>query len=271
MQIRLLKTHSEYLEVEALEQAVWQFKPREIIPINELITAQNNGGLVFGAFEKGKMIGFCFGIVGYKDGKVYHTSRMLGVLPNYQNKDIGYRLKLFQRDFVLKQGLDLIKWTFDPLQSRNAYFNIEKLGVIIRQYVVNLYGESTSQFNKGLQTDRFSPEWWIKTKWVRKKLKGIKSLINLTDIEYAVKTNFTKKWLLYPKDYSLDLKNKMVAVEIPEDIDELKAKDIKLAQEWRSVTRKVFLHYFKQNYTIVSFHRKENRSFYILEKNFKLV
>src|SRR5688572_9449358 len=97
---------------------------------------------------------------------------MTGVLPPYQNSGVGYRLKLAQRQLVLAQGLDLVRWTFDPLQSRNARFNIEKLGVVIDEYLVNVYGASGSRFNAGLETDRFVPKWWIKSKRVRDHLAG---------------------------------------------------------------------------------------------------
>src|SRR6185503_10872866 len=172
MQIRKLATPQEYLEAEEVQRTVWHFPDREIVALNELVVLQKNGGHVFGAFDRGKMIAFCFGSPGYLDGKAYHYSRMLGVMPGYQDSGLGYTLKLKQRDYVLEQGLDLVTWTFDPLQSRNAYLNIEKLGCVISKYTVNLYPESNSQFNAGMESDRFSPEWWVASRRVKDRIAG---------------------------------------------------------------------------------------------------
>src|SRR6185503_2227240 len=119
MEIRKLATPDEYLEAENVQKVVWHFPDREIIPLNELVVMQKNGGHVFGAFDGKTMTSFCFGVPGYKEGKVFHYSRMLGVMPGYQDSGIGYTMKLKQREYVLKQGIDLVVWTFDPLQSRN--------------------------------------------------------------------------------------------------------------------------------------------------------
>ncbi|OHB71510.1 MAG: hypothetical protein A2W23_05125 [Planctomycetes bacterium RBG_16_43_13] len=266
MIIRLIKTHNEYLVVEKLQKATWQFQDREIIPINELVTAQNNGGVVLGAFDRECLIGFCFGLAGFSPPLVYHCSRMLAVLPKYQHKNIGYKLKLAQRKFALKQGLRIIKWTFDPLQSRNAYFNIVKLGVIVRQYVVNLYGYSSSRFNQGFETDRLIPEWFIDSKRVKKILSGDMKIGNLCDYNAVLETTARKDGFRVPQEARLNLKDKKLAVEIPFDIDKLKAKDVKLAQKWRQYTRIIFQHYFNAGYMVVSFIVKDSRSFYLLER-----
>jgi predicted GNAT superfamily acetyltransferase len=262
VRIRPVKTHKEYRQVEEIQKEVWQFEDREVIPSNELITAQNSGGIVLGAWDPARrLVGFCFGIVGLWEGKPYHCSRMLAVLPRYQGQGIGYRLKLAQRSYVLGQGMDLISWTFDPLQSRNAYLNIVKLGVIIRRYAVNLYGMSSSPFNLGWETDRFYPEWWIRSDFVCKRLKGHGICVDLSSI---MRINPMDKGVV-GKDRA-----RCVAVEIPSDIDELKARDPKLARRWRRAVREVFIYYFDRGYTVTGFLTKQSCNFYILEKGFQI-
>jgi predicted GNAT superfamily acetyltransferase len=274
MLIRPLLRHKEYREAESLQKEVWEFEDREIIPSNELITAQRNGGLVLGAFKGSRLIGFCFGMTGYKDGKVYHCSRMLAVLPDYRDRGVGLMLKLAQRRFVLKAGLDLIKWTFDPLQSKNGYFNLRKLGVVVREYVVNLYGESTSKFNLGFQTDRFVPEWWIKTDHVKERIKGRlkddpKRLLLSKDIFIANLAKVDKRGILLPEPQKASSLKPMIGIEIPADIDSLKERFPWVAKLWREKTRKLFLYYFSRGYLLCDFARKGDRSFYILRRNFK--
>jgi len=242
--IRLLASHDDYLAAEQLQRTVWHFPWREVIPLNELVVAQKNGGLVFGAFEGKKLVAFCFGVPGFKDGRVYHYSRMLGVLPGIRDKGLGTTMKLKQREFVLAQGLDLVRWTFDPLQARNAYLNIEKLGCIARDYYVNIYPGSGSRFNAGLETDRFCPEWRIRSKRVKDAIAGRRRHATL---EQALAGRH---------------------VEIPDDIDALKRRDLKAAQRARVETRGQFLAAFGRGLAVTGFATgmdgKRRRSVYIL-------
>ena len=119
-------------------------------------------GRFSGAFDRGKMVAFCLCIPGLKPGgKQYFHSHMLGVLPPYRNTGLGRRMKLAQRQYALACGIDLIEWTFDPLELKNAFFNIERLGAIARRYVHNQYGRTSSHLHGGLPTDRLIAEWWI--------------------------------------------------------------------------------------------------------------
>jgi predicted GNAT superfamily acetyltransferase len=274
MEIRKLATPEEYLEAEQVQKVVWHFPDREIIPLNELVVMQKNGGHVFGAFEKGKMTAFCFGVPGFKDGTIYHYSRMLGVMPRFQDSGIGYTMKLKQRDYVLKQGIDLVIWTFDPLQSRNAYLNIEKLGCIIREYAVNIYPGSGSQFNAGLESDRFSPEWWIATRRVKDRISGKRVAYDLKDFPAALETRVTESGWREPAEVRTRQRSRRVSVEIPDDIDALKKDDLSLAQRWREATREAFLACFKKGYVIHGFASipeiGRRRSFYLLEKGYRI-
>ena len=274
MQIRKLATPQEYLEAEEVQRTVWHFPDREIVALNELVVIQKNGGHVFGAFDRGKMIAFCFGSPAFKDGKAYHYSRMLGVMPGHQDSGLGYTLKLKQRDYVLEQGLDLVTWTFDPLQSRNAYLNVEKLGCVISEYIVNLYPESNSQFNAGMESDRFTPEWWIASSRVKERIAGKRATHDVGAYAPALETRADKKGWRVPVDVSTRRREKLVSVEIPDDLDALKKDDLRLAQEWRRATRKAFLAYFKKGYVIHGFagvpEVGRRRSFYLLEKGYRV-
>jgi predicted GNAT superfamily acetyltransferase len=164
IEIRQLSQLDELAAVVRLQREIWGFNDIELLPQRLFVVADKIGGQVLGAFDGGKMIAFCLGIPGLKaGGKYYIHSHMLGVLPEYRNSGLGRRLKLKQREWALSREVDLIEWTFDPLQLKNAFFNIERLGVIVRRYVNNQYGVTSSQFHAGLPTDRLVPEWWLRS------------------------------------------------------------------------------------------------------------
>ncbi len=268
MRIRKLKTTREYMEAERLQRDVWHFPDRELIPLNELVVFQKHGGHVFGAFDRGRMMGLCYGSPGYRDGKTYHYSRMLGVVSRRQNSGLGLRLKLRQREYVLDQGLDLIRWTFDPLQSRNAHFNLEKLGCLIREYAVNLYPGSLSRFNRGIDPDRFIVEWWIASKRVKRLLRGRAPARDPATHAPALVMDAKRR----PAAAKPRIRARRVSVEIPEDIDALRAKRLELARAWRRETRRVFLSLMRRGYVVCGFERfeKEGRGVYLLEKGYRV-
>jgi predicted GNAT superfamily acetyltransferase len=150
-------------EAVALQKTIWGFEDADLLPFRMFVVATKIGGQLLGAFDGGRMIAFCVAIPGLKpDGKVYLHSHMLGVLPEYRNAGVGRQLKLRQRDDALARGIDLIEWTFDPLDLKNAWFNIERLGAVVRRYLRNQYGVSSSALHGGLPTDRLVAEWWIR-------------------------------------------------------------------------------------------------------------
>ena len=162
IEIRGLTAHAEFQDAVRLQQQIWGFEEIELLPLRLFVVALKMGGQVFGAFDGQRMIGFCMAIPGLKaGGKSYLHSHMLGVLPEYRDARVGKRLKLAQRDEALGRGIDLIEWTFDPLEIKNAFFNMERLGAIVRRYVSNQYGTTTSHLHGGLPTDRCIAEWWI--------------------------------------------------------------------------------------------------------------
>lgn len=155
-----------------LQREVWHFSDAELVPVRLFVVGEKVGGHVLGAFEGDKMIGFAYGLPGYRNGHSYIHSHMLGVAEGFRNTGIGRALKFFQRDIALEQGIELIEWTFDPLEIKNAYLNIERLGAIARRYTLNQYGITSSPLQAGLPTDRLYAEWWLNSRRVTAVLNG---------------------------------------------------------------------------------------------------
>jgi predicted GNAT superfamily acetyltransferase len=182
IEIRQLSTLAEFEEVERLQQTVWGFDDRELLPARFIVVANRVGGHIFGAYEEDRLVGFCLALPGLKpDGCPYLHSHMLAVLPKYRNGGVGRRLKLRQREDALARGLKLIEWTFNPLELKNAFLNIERLGAIVRRYLENQYGASSSPLDGGLPTDRCVAEWWIATPRVAAILAGEKPARRVVD------------------------------------------------------------------------------------------
>ena len=160
--IREISEHDELEEAVNLQRLIWGFEDVDLLPLRLFVVATKIGGHVLGAFDGERMIGFSLAIPGLKPGgDIYWHSHMMGVLPDYRNQGIGRQLKLRQREDALARGIRLIEWTFDPLELKNAYLNIEKLGVIVRRYVLNQYGNTTRPLHGGLPTDRCVAEWHL--------------------------------------------------------------------------------------------------------------
>lgn len=159
----------------ALQKEVWNFSDADLVPLRMFVVAEKVGGQVIGAFADGEMVGFALSVPGARGRHSYLHSHMLAVRKQHQNAGLGRRIKLFQREEALARGFELIEWTFDPLEIKNAYLNIEKLGAIARRYTVNQYGITSSPLQGGLPTDRLVAEWWLKSKRVEGLLKGGKN------------------------------------------------------------------------------------------------
>jgi len=172
-EIRPLSHLDDFAEVVRLQEAIWGFDPTDLLPMRFLVVLTKVGGQVFGAYDSGRMVAFCFAMPGIKPGnRPYLHSHMLGVLPEYRDAGIGRRLKLRQREDALARGIELIEWTFDPLELKNAFLNIERLGAVVRRYAENQYGITASPLHGGLPTDRCYAEWWIDSPRVRATLAG---------------------------------------------------------------------------------------------------
>ena len=173
IEIEPLTADQQFRDAVALQQTIWGFEEIELLPVRLFVTATKVGGQAFGAYAEGRMIAFCLAIPGLKPGaKPYLHSHMLGVLPVYRDFGIGRLLKLRQRDDAIARGIDLMEWTFDPLEIKNAYFNVERLGAVVRRFVRNQYGTTTSHLHGGLPTDRCTAEWWVSSERVRSVVNG---------------------------------------------------------------------------------------------------
>jgi predicted GNAT superfamily acetyltransferase len=168
--LRRCQSLEEMRACVALQKEVWNFSDVELLPLRMFVVAEKVGGQVLGAFNGDDMAGFALSIPGTRAGHVYLHSHMLAVRKDYRNRGLGRRLKLLQRDEALARGIELIEWTFDPLEIKNAYLNIEKLGAIARRYTINQYGITSSPLQGGLPSDRLIAEWWLKSKRVETSL-----------------------------------------------------------------------------------------------------
>ncbi len=155
-----------------LQRRVWGYTEIDTVPDQIFVVARESGGQVLSAFHEDKAIGFALAFAGVHGGRIHLHSHMVAVLPEYQDRGVGRMLKLAQRDDAISRGIDLIEWTFDPLQLKNAYFNLMRLGAIVRRYIPNFYGRTSSPLHRGLPTDRLVAEWRVRSARVQELVDG---------------------------------------------------------------------------------------------------
>lgn len=175
IEIRRCRGLDELRACVTLQKEVWNFTDAELVPLRMFVVAEKVGGQVMGAFEGNAMVGFALSVPGMRSGHPYLHSHMLAVRKEHRNSGLGRRLKLLQRDDAIARGIELIEWTFDPLEIKNAYLNIEKLGAIARRYNINQYGITSSPLQGGLPSDRLIAEWWLKSRRVENLLAAGKN------------------------------------------------------------------------------------------------
>jgi predicted GNAT superfamily acetyltransferase len=173
--LRSCHSIEEFHACVALQKEVWNFSDAELVPLRMFVVADKVGGQVMGAFHGKDMVGFALSVPGTRTGHVYLHSHMLAVRKDHRNSGLGRRLKLLQREEALVRGIELIEWTFDPLEIKNAYLNLERLGAIARRYNINQYGITSSPLQGGLPSDRLIAEWWLKSKRVETLLAAGKN------------------------------------------------------------------------------------------------
>jgi len=172
IQLRNSTDVEEFRACVTLQKEVWGFADNELVPLRIFSLAPKIGGQVICAWDGTTLVGFAFSIPGIRNRHAYLHSHMLAVKADYRNSGLGRRLKLFQREDAIAQGYELIEWTFDPLEIKNAYFNLERLGAIVRRYNINQYGITASPLQGFLPTDRLVAEWWLKSKRVESLLSA---------------------------------------------------------------------------------------------------
>lgn len=231
-----------------------------VFPYTQLISSAHNGGVLLGAYDGPNLVGFVYGYLGMSGTKLYLFSQRMGVLPKYQSMGIGMRLKLAQRDQMLRQGIDLIVWTYDPLLGKNASLNIEKLGGIVRHYARDIYGTVNNPLQVGLSTDRFLLEWELMSDRVRQRIRSrdrrplAKDWID-TQVHQFVNYVAWEGNLPRPMASDLEMDDKVLLIQIPPDLDMIKKMDLSLARGWRESTRSIFETYFRQGYVCTGFAR----------------
>jgi predicted GNAT superfamily acetyltransferase len=213
----------------ALQKEVWNFADADLIPLRLFVVATKIGGQVIGAFDGDTLVGFVMAIPGTRNGNSYLHSHMLAVRESHRNTGLGRRLKLAQRDDALQRGIELIEWTFDPLEIKNAHLNIVRLGAIARRYTINQYGVSSSPLQGGLPSDRLIAEWWLRSRRV-------------TDLlERGIAPQFTPE----------------LSIEVPAEIYAWKANPATRdkAREVHARNRELFLDAFSRKLTVLGYER----------------
>jgi predicted GNAT superfamily acetyltransferase len=237
IEIRALHTHEEMMEAVRLQQLIWGFDPIELMPVRLFVTATKVGGQAFGAFDQGRMIGFCLAIPGIKPAgnTSYLHSHMLGVIKEYRDAGVGRMLKLEQRREALSRGIELMEWTFDPLEIKNAYFNIERLGAVVRRFVLNQYGTTSSTLHAGLPTDRCVAEWMLASPRVEAILAGREP----------------------------ERRERVTSIPVPAAIYEIKANDAKQAREIQKRVSAEFQENLSKGLAVTAFERTSGAGTYV--------
>lgn len=282
--IRPVESVADLHKLERLQLTIWDMDEMEVVPARTMHAIAYNGGLLLGAYDGEEVIGFIFAVIGTVQGleqrvdqvaaaRLQLYSTIMGVLPAYQGQGVGYRLKLAQREFALRNGLRLVTWTYDPLESRNAWLNIGKLGAVCHQYLRNFHGEQGG-INAGLSTDRFYVEWWVTGNRARSRVGRGKRPLSYEQliagrtvlINEAV---FDEAGIPVPPVTFVESDANLILIEIPSDFQAVKTQDMDVAREWRGHTRVLFEHYFEHKYIVTDFARRTDdegreRAYYVL-------
>jgi predicted GNAT superfamily acetyltransferase len=266
--IRNIDDAAEMRAVEDLQKEVWGIPDLDVVPLTQLVAAREAGGILIGAFAGPTLVGFVYGFPAFEHEKLAHHSHMLAVRPAYRKFDLGRRLKLAQREHAIAQGVRLMTWTFDPLQSLNAYLNFTKLGVVSNRYLPDFYGEDPSSFLHQTGTDRLWVSWFLKSDRVQRLAAGVMGAIDSgtcfplvqVDAGYSPRRNIL----------SAALAEDHASIEIPADINSLHQLKPETALRWREETRWAFTEVIRAGYVVDGFVRetRENQRLgkYLLTK-----
>ena len=242
--VREVTDKKEIQKVVEFQDLIWNKKNTTPFPF--LTASLHNGGIIIGAFSNEELVGFCYGFPGFKSNEVYLVSHMMAVKEQCRNGGLGYKMKVKQKELALKQGYKKIVWTFDPLESRNAYLNIAKLGGIVKTYYPNHYGIMDDELNGGLPSDRFLLEWVLHANSVVNisAEEQIQSYISWEMVE-EIPTPIALKPISNQRD--------SYKIPVPKDIHMIKERDFTTAEKWRFLLREAFKHLFEKGYVVNSF------------------
>jgi len=269
-EIRPFQSIEEYHECVALQEETWGHGFSERVPPSTLMVAQILGGVSAGAWAPdGSLAGFVFGMTGMRKGELVHWSDMLAVRRGIRDSGLGTRLKAYQRRVMLERGIEKMHWTFDPLQSRNAYLNFAKLGIVVREYVQDMYGESDSPLHRGIGTDRFIALWLLDSERVVRRMTGTErgpSAEARRDCREVLGATavIAGSGPVQPGSVHLGAEDPVVSVAIPADVSAVMAASMEVAVAWREATRTVLTHYMGRGYEVRELVRGEHASYYLL-------
>jgi predicted GNAT superfamily acetyltransferase len=268
-QIKQLTDLEDIKKVELIEEQVWNMAPT---PYHQTFTAVNNGGMIIGAYKNQELIGFLYGFPGFRKGETYLCSHMLGILPQHQKSGLGKEMKEVQREVAIKLGYSLIVWTFDPLESVNAYLNVHKLKGITASYLENHYGSLNDSLNQGLPTDRFLVEWWIRSNHVEERT--LSTSLNSMQILLKSKLYENNLPVIISEWTEGQVQHKtQYAVPIPENFQLMKKDNPKIAMDWRMKTRTVFQSLLSNGFVAVDVVRSPENgvSYYVFKQRKSLL
>jgi predicted GNAT superfamily acetyltransferase len=234
--VRKCEALEEFHACVQLQRVVWGESDLEVEPVTGFVVASETGGQVLGAFDGARLIGYTLALVGFRDGVVYLHSHHTGVHQDYRDRGVGRMLKLFQREEALGRGIRFVQWTFDPLELRNAHFNLNRLGAICRQYKPNLYGVTSSPLHRGLATDRLLAEWQLDSPRV-----------------IAAIGNLVKELASAPAE-----------IELPADLERWKLTDSEHVKLTQDRVRGEFTHWFARGYAAIGIRETPKASAYLL-------
>lgn len=235
IEVRMCSDFAEYEQCVRMQEVVWG---RDlVVGTSMFVVAHHTGGQVIGAFDGKTIVGFTMALAGVREGKPFLHSHMTAVLEEYRDRGVGRRLKLFQRQEALKRGIGLVEWTFDPLELKNAYFNLVRLGAVTRRLIPNCYGVTDSPLHAGLPTDRFVAEWWLDSERVKNILA----------------------------DNPMPATGPVARVSLPSNLGEIKSTDREAGARIQSKAREQFERYFRTGCVATSIETQGDTTDYIVE------
>ncbi|MEM7333388.1 MAG: hypothetical protein AAF490_14960 [Chloroflexota bacterium] len=278
IQIKPVTTNKAFEAIMQISAKAWGAPSLDdSVPSHTLRAIADNKGTVLMAWDNHKPIGFCFSIFSFTGTTIsdpnlhfYHYSHQAGVLPEYRGWRVGEKLKWAQREAVLDQGVNLITWTFDPLQTLNAKLNIHKLGATSSTFKRHYYGDMDDDLNRGLPTDRFKVSWWIGSDWVTSHANQTYQSPSLSDSHFRytqINTAVLKNNRLTPKATHTESWSNDLILTIPKNFTDIHKADLELAIAWKLHVRELFELAFERGYTAVDLLTQNDRCHYLLQKN----
>jgi predicted GNAT superfamily acetyltransferase len=234
--VRKCDTQREFKTCVELQREIWGEADLEVEPTTLFVVAAHTGGQVLGAFDGSRLVGYTLALAAWRDNRPYLHSHHTGIHPDYRDQGIGRKLKLFQREEALGRGIRLVEWTFDPLEPRNAHFNLNRLGAISRRYLPDLYGRTTSPMHRGLATDRLVAEWHLDTPRVVGMIQGI----------------------------APDFRDAPAMIELPAALEQWKRTDLAQVEAVQFQVRAKFAEWFGRGHAAVGFQTANSGSAYLL-------